>query len=61
MSPTDCILAHWRAITPRGDVEQHEAGMRRVIEAAIYVKVVITPLKPRTVPIENGDEMGVEK
>lgn len=35
MTTTDRIIAHWKAITARPDVDQHEAGFRRVIDAAI--------------------------
>lgn len=35
MTTTDRIITHWKAITARPDVDQHEAGFRRVIDAAI--------------------------
>ena len=43
MSPTETILSHWKAITPSGDVAQHEAGFRRVIEAAVNSQPFILP------------------
>lgn len=35
VTPTDKILAHWRTITQRSEVNQHEAGFRRVIEGVL--------------------------